>query len=204
MFEGWPALGWSRVALASSLGMSSMLSLINQQTILGLLSWQWQDPSLQASCGLRLRTDTSSLLLNLIGQNLRGGKRLCLLFGGAAESHCKGKTQRGVENCGHFCCSVMSIIWRLLGGPGCQDSLTKAPGTHPSKNRCLLEDSLTPSGAIHLPWIGALDLVVDICNPGYRCTVAYFACILASDTCTFLINFQHFPRFIQNNVQSGN
>lgn len=42
MFEDWPALGWSRVALAGSLGLSSMLSLINLQAILGLLSWQWQ------------------------------------------------------------------------------------------------------------------------------------------------------------------
>ena len=50
---------------------------------------------MQASCGLKLRTDTSSLLLNLIGQNLRGGKRLCLLIGGASESHCKGKTHSG-------------------------------------------------------------------------------------------------------------
>ena len=40
MFEGWPAVGWPRVALASSLGLSSMLSLINLQAILGLLSWQ--------------------------------------------------------------------------------------------------------------------------------------------------------------------
>lgn len=48
-----------------------------------------------------------------------------------------------------------------------------------------------------------LNLLVDIYNPGYRYTVASFACILALDTCTFPIHFQCFSCFIQNSGQQG-
>lgn len=63
-------------------------------------------------------------------------------------------THTQVENYGH---TTMTIIWKLLGGPGCQDSWTRAPGANPSKNRCLLEDSVAPSGAIHLEGVGATE-----------------------------------------------
>lgn len=115
-----------QMALAGSLGLSSMLSLINLQAIpLGLLSWQWQDPSLQASCGLKLRTDTLSLCWIWLVKTW-GGKRLCLLIGGSCRVTLQGgNTQRAMENCGHFCC-LLEYTLEASGGLGCQDSLNQS------------------------------------------------------------------------------
>lgn len=185
------ALGWSRIHVVSHWPAGCLE--------LALMAMAGSRYTSLLSCWLR--TDSTSLLLLSIGSNLRGGKRPHLLSGEAIKSYCKGyaHTHRW-----RMIAILLWLIWRLLGGPEHQDSWTRAAGANPSKNRCLLEDSVAPSGAFHLQWVGTTEASSRHITQVMCIWWLNFACILASDSCIFWINFQHSPRFIQNRVQQGN
>lgn len=122
MFGGWPALGWSRMALARSPGLSAHC-LSSTSRLFGL--------ALMAMAGSKhvglwrpmLRIETPPLLLHSVGSDSRGGDETPPLDWKSCKVTLQGaRTPREEGHRGRCCSFAMNII---LGAQGAKIPVPK-------------------------------------------------------------------------------